>query len=271
MQFTRNLSAELAELAALSAALQVRLQAQAYGAGLIDDVLLIIEELIANTIDHGCGPGQAPPQMEVSLQTDGSRLRLEVRDNGAAFDPLVLPPPDLDADILERPLGGLGIHLIRSLSESLYYRRENGCNVLGCVLPASPLKEPTMSLEIEINDDRSGTRTVRIGGRLDTHSYQQLDARLAEVLDSRDSTLVMDLAKLEYISSAGIRSVFAARKHMGSRGGQLLVVNAQPQVLRVFEMVKAVPLGEIFASDELLDAYLDELQREQPSRDDDGF
>lgn len=271
MQFTHRLTADIAELAALSAVLQAQLQAHGCSAGLIDDVLLIAEELIANAIDHGSAPGLPPPQIDLLLQAEGPRLRLEIRDNGSAFDPLALPPPDLDADILVRPLGGLGIHLVRTLSESVYYRREHGCNLLGCVLPAPPPKEHLMSLDIEINEDRSGTRTVRIGGRLDTHSYQQLDTRLAEALGSRDGTLVMDLAGLEYISSAGIRSVFAARKQMTTRGGQLLVVNAQPQVLRVFEMVKAVPLGEIFATDEQLDAYLDELQREQQPRDDDGF
>ena len=136
MQFTHSLSAEMAELAALNAALQARLQDQNYSASLIDDVLLIVEELIANTIDHGSAPGQPLPRIDVLLQAEAGRLRLEIRDNGAAFDPLALPPPDLDVDILERPLGGLGIHLVRTLSETVYYRRENDCNLLGCLLPA---------------------------------------------------------------------------------------------------------------------------------------
>jgi anti-sigma regulatory factor (Ser/Thr protein kinase) len=136
MQFTHRLSADMSELLALNVLLQAELQVYGCTPALIDDVLLIAEEVIANTIDHGGTPGQSPPQIDVLLQAEAGRLRLEIRDNGTAFDPLALPPPDLDVDILERPLGGLGIHLIRTLSETVYYRRENGCNLLGCVLPA---------------------------------------------------------------------------------------------------------------------------------------
>lgn len=129
-----------------------------------------------------------------------------------------------------------------------------------------------MSLEVTTSIDRQGARTVRVAGRLDTHTYQDLDARLGPELAGRHDTVVLDLAGLEYISSAGIRSIFNARKQMAGRGGRLLVLNAQPQVRKVFEIVKAVPVKEIFASVAELDAYLDEIQRKTlQGDDDDGF
>ena len=60
-------------------------------------------------------------------------------------------------------------------------------------------------------------------------------------------SLVLDLAGLDYISSAGIRSIFKARKALAARGGKVLVVNPQPQIQKVFDVVKAVPMNEIFA------------------------
>jgi anti-anti-sigma factor len=72
--------------------------------------------------------------------------------------------------------------------------------------------------------------------------------------------LVLDLQELDYISSAGLRSIFRARKALGMRDGRVLVVNPQPQVQKVFDIVKAVPVREIFRSVEELDSYLDRIQ-----------
>lgn len=54
----------------------------------------------------------------------------EVRDDGREFNPLNLPAPDVQAPLEERPIGGLGIHLIRQLMDSVEYRRDTGHNIL---------------------------------------------------------------------------------------------------------------------------------------------
>ena len=82
------------------------------------------------------------------------------------------------------------------------------------------------------------------------------------------TSLVLDLEGLDYISSAGIRSVFKARKALAARAGKVLVVNPQPQIQKVFDLVKAVPLNEIFTSVAEADAYLDAMQRKVVEGDD---
>jgi anti-anti-sigma factor len=72
---------------------------------------------------------------------------------------------------------------------------------------------------------------------------------------------VFQLDRLEYISSAGIRCIMRARKALEARGGRVAIVNAQPAVLKVFEIVKALPSDQVFASQAELDAYLDAMQR----------
>ena len=57
-------------------------------------------------------------------------LRLELSDDGIAFDPLSLPPPDVSLDIEDRLIGGLGVHLIRTMMDSVSYRREGDWNRL---------------------------------------------------------------------------------------------------------------------------------------------
>ncbi|WP_119719189.1 STAS domain-containing protein [Cognatilysobacter tabacisoli] len=125
-----------------------------------------------------------------------------------------------------------------------------------------------MDLTIRIDPPTAGSQRVALGGRLDTHSYAELDQQLAPLLASTVPSLVLDLAGLEYISSAGIRSIFRARKALAARGGKVLVVNPQPQIQKVFDVVKAVPLNEIFTSVAEADAYLDAMQRKVLSGDD---
>ncbi|GHB97958.1 STAS domain-containing protein [Thermomonas carbonis] len=107
----------------------------------------------------------------------------------------------------------------------------------------------------------NGSQRVEIGGRLDTHTYSELDDRLTLVLAAKVQSLVLDLAQLEYVSSAGVRSIFRARKLLSARGGTLVLANTQPQVQKVFDIVKAVPLSEIFRSVQEADAYLDKIQK----------
>lgn len=117
----------------------------------------------------------------------------------------------------------------------------------------------TLSLQIDPTQDRR--QRITLSGRLDTHTYQSLDEALAPLLATQITTLVLDLSHLDYISSAGIRSIFKARKVLATRDGRVLVVNPQPQIRKVFDVVKAVPLNEIFTSVQELDDYLDEMQR----------
>ena len=114
----------------------------------------------------------------------------------------------------------------------------------------------------------NGSQRVEIGGRLDTHTYGELDDRLTLVLASKVQSLLLDLAQLDYVSSAGVRSIFRARKLLSERGGKVVIANAQPQVQKVFDIVKAVPLSEIFRTVEEADAYLDKIQKKILAGDD---
>lgn len=118
-----------------------------------------------------------------------------------------------------------------------------------------------MTLNIQVEETRSETKTLVLAGRLDHQSVEAFDERLEAVLGSTATVLVFDLTELEYITSAGLRSMFRARKVMSDRGGKCMLVNPQPQVLKVLEIVKVPELGAVFQSIEELDAYLDVMQK----------
>ena len=87
-----------------------------------------------------------------------------------------------------------------------------------------------MSLEIDIYPPVNGNQYVVLYGRLDTHTYEQLDDTLEPLLASAKPTmvLVMELARLEYISSAGIRSILQARKALAP-GGKVFTQSTTPE------------------------------------------
>lgn len=118
-----------------------------------------------------------------------------------------------------------------------------------------------MSLNVRTEDSRSFTKTIYLKGSLDTETVSTFDQELDTVLESPLKVLVLDLSELEYLSSAGIRSMFRAQKSMKARAGKALIVNPQPAVQKVFDIVKAVDLSAVFASVQELDKYLDTIQR----------
>lgn len=118
-----------------------------------------------------------------------------------------------------------------------------------------------MALKIVV--DESAAPTVTLVGRLDTDTAPDLDSALKPLLArSGIKRFVFDLGGLDYLSSAGIRCFVRARKAIEPGGGKVAIVNPQPAVRKVLDIVKAIPVGGIFASVAELDEYLDEIQRQ---------
>jgi len=88
---------------------------------------LAVEELVTNCIKYGY-EDTLEHMIEIRLQISGNELLLTVSDDGRAFNPLDLPAPDTDLPLEERPIGGLGIHLLRRMSDGMEYVREAGKN-----------------------------------------------------------------------------------------------------------------------------------------------
>ena len=118
-----------------------------------------------------------------------------------------------------------------------------------------------MALNVRVTQDRSFSRTVHLDGRLDSDSVALLDSELAKLADAPVDVVVFDLAGLEYISSAGLRSIFGTRQLLAARSGRIVLLNARPPVQKVFDIVKATDLAAVFSSVEELDRYLDAMQR----------
>jgi serine/threonine-protein kinase RsbW len=107
--------------------------ANGLGAAVEARLALVVEELVTNLAKYGY-PDAPRGSATLRLGLENAQLTLEMIDDGQAFDPLTAPPPDLDLPAEERPVGGLGLHLVRSLAVAAHYRRSDGRNQLTLTL-----------------------------------------------------------------------------------------------------------------------------------------
>ncbi len=119
-----------------------------------------------------------------------------------------------------------------------------------------------MPVVARIEQDQSSRRRIVLAGSLDTETAPELAEALEHLLREDFSVLMFDMAQLDYISSAGIREIFVAIGAMKRRGGRVVAAKMQPQIRKVFEIVKALPDMSVFASYEEMDDYLDAIQKE---------
>lgn len=95
----------------------------------LSELNLILEEVVANIISYAYGDTR---RHEIVVQADlgDDELVLDVEDDGRPFNPLQVSPPDLESPLELRKVGGLGLHLVRELTNSIEYDRKEEKNHL---------------------------------------------------------------------------------------------------------------------------------------------
>jgi anti-sigma regulatory factor (Ser/Thr protein kinase) len=93
------------------------------------DVRLVAEEVLTNVVKYAHKEIDTS-WVELRVLASAESVRLEFRDEGAPFNPLDAPGPDLATRVEERKIGGLGVHLFKTLMDDASYAREGSLNVL---------------------------------------------------------------------------------------------------------------------------------------------
>ncbi len=118
-----------------------------------------------------------------------------------------------------------------------------------------------MALQIDINHKTDEFWEVSLTGSLDTDTATQLEKELAQIFVPDSKKLLFNMAGLEYVSSAGIRIIAMASKKMKENSGTIAMTGLQPQIEKIFEIVKALPNFGIFKDEAEADAYFDLRQK----------
>jgi serine/threonine-protein kinase RsbW len=126
--FEMTIGSDIEEIPVVSARLEGAMNAYGFTAEEVLDTQLAVEEVITNIILHGYEkPGG---EIHLSCRFADNGIRIRVADSAPQFDPLSIPDPDLEGDMDDRKIGGLGIFLLRQVMDDISYRYENGKNIL---------------------------------------------------------------------------------------------------------------------------------------------
>jgi serine/threonine-protein kinase RsbW len=93
-------------------------------------ILILLEELLTNLMKYGYLDQPEPGRAEIVLELDGDRLEIEFIDDGCPFDPFAASANLFDEPVETRPVGGFGLHILRSMCDEMRYERRNDSNVI---------------------------------------------------------------------------------------------------------------------------------------------
>jgi len=117
-----------------------------------------------------------------------------------------------------------------------------------------------MSLEIVTSPESNNGKRISITGSLNSNTAPDLQQNIDIEIDESVTTTIIDFKELDFLSSAGLRVIFKTKKVMDSRDGKFLLVNLQPQIKKVFEIIKALDGMDVFKNQEEMDEYLTAMQ-----------
>ena len=205
------------------------------GVDMVDtmNINLALEEAVVNVMSYAYPEG-TEGQVDIDLIADGNDMVFTITDSGTPFDPTQKEEVDTTLSAEERPIGGLGIHLVRKLMDSINYQYIDNKNVL-------TLKNNIM---IEIKENNGGMLAI-LNGRLDTPAAVKAQQEIGPLLENADKEIVFDCTNLEYISSSGLRLFLTIRKEASVKGGKVIIENINDEIRKVFMMTGFFNLFEI--------------------------
>ena len=123
-----------------------------------------------------------------------------------------------------------------------------------------------MSLEVKVIKKKDYVYVVELHGPIDTETHQQLDEELEEIIDDKTKAVILDMGDVKYISSIGIRVVITAKKNLEAKNASFSMVNLQPQIKKIFDVMKILPMFDIFDDMPEADKYIDQIIKEEIQR-----
>ena len=127
------IATDLDELQKVNAAIEEIAAEENWSPDVTFQIGLAIEELGVNIVNYGHDDDKAH-EISIVISSEDEAITIEIEDDGNAFDPLQdAPEPDLDAEVEDRTVGGLGIYLVRTMMDEVRYERQQNKNCLTLV------------------------------------------------------------------------------------------------------------------------------------------
>lgn len=126
-----------------------------------------------------------------------------------------------------------------------------------------------MRLTTNVTRPAPGIVILTLRGTLDGETYTLVDGEVGKILGEPIRTMVLDLAGVDFITSAGVGTIMKAKTSLAKRDADLAMIGMQPQVQKVFEIIHLLPRMQVFQGQAELDEYLTRIQRQMTGQEDD--
>jgi anti-sigma regulatory factor (Ser/Thr protein kinase) len=136
-----SISADVGEIARVQEAVERLAGDHVLSARAAHVLAVALDELLSNVILHGYADASAGKSVFVRIAREASEVAVEIVDQARPFDPTKSDPPDLDRELEDREIGGLGLHLVRTLVRGLSYNRSGNENRTRFTVPIGPAGE----------------------------------------------------------------------------------------------------------------------------------
>lgn len=215
--------------------------AHAVPAAVRRSINIALDELLTNAMLYGLSDRGGRGEVRVDAELHADRLEVTLSDNGKPFDPFTRSAPDTTLSVEDRPIGGLGIHLVRRLVDDVRYERRSDRNVVVLTkrLAVSVVAEHLAGGKgaMDISKRQQGEAwVVAIAGNLDSGTSPRAQQELEAILAGGGRKLAVDFSSLDYISSAGLRVLLGVAKQLGVKGGALRTFGLNQTVREVFDI-----------------------------------
>ena len=120
-----------------------------------------------------------------------------------------------------------------------------------------------MALSIKVEKKPNYVYAVELKGAIDAESHQKLEDEVKELIHDGTKAVILDMKAVDYISSVGIRVVVWAKKTLEKKLATFAMINLQPQIEKVFDVMKILPMIDIFEDMAEADQYIDQIIKEE--------
>ncbi len=121
----------------------------------------------------------------------------------------------------------------------------------------------SLNLSINVNERRQGFFVIQPVGSINAITFQILQNEVKQIIESKPEIILFDMQQVNYINSKGLRVILKVHQAMVSRGGKVVLINLQPYIKEIFDIIDASPAQRTFASRHELDNFLDTMQKNQ--------
>jgi sigma-B regulation protein RsbU (phosphoserine phosphatase) len=250
---------------------------------LIPTLNMALDDLLNNVVQYAFPNDSTEHHIEVEGEVRDEWVIFTITDDGIPFNPLTVAPPDLSLLLHEREIGGLGIHLVRSMFDEVSYHRNVGHNVLTVkkkvaskATPSTerpdktgisafdverlpqPSRQDPRRIDMSVESRRSGTVViVTPQDRFDTNSAPEVERVLVDHIERGEKQIVLDLSNISYISSIGLRVILKAVMAMIRTDGRVVLCGGNDQVRTVLQLSGAMIMSLYAAT---LDEAISKIQ-----------